>query len=298
MRSYEEDGQAVFAKEKFKLYNECPICGFAMLKDKFTVKGFSLARCRQCSVVFVKEIVSVEHLKAFYQDQEGYCLYDDENKDCINYYNKKIKGEIESLVPGKGKILDLGCSSGMFLELMDGWERHGVEISEKYGSIARKKIGSGIFVGPFESYPAQNGYFDVITMFDMFDHLIDPLQSLAKCYAMLKPGGLIVIKVHNMSCLYAKVTGPAFYAIQPPAHLFYYNKHSLKFILGKTGFDFIGSKFIGHLLKLQTVFYRLSRNNRYSLAYKIYLRIAGSFLGEIKIYKNLRDIITVFAVKK
>lgn len=298
MRSYEENGQATIAKEKFKLYGECPLCGSTALKDKYVVKGFSLARCPSCSVVFVKEIVTVAHLKQFYQDQEGYCLYDEDNKDCINYYNQRAKTEIESMKPDRGRILDLGCSSGLFLELMDGWERHGVEISEEYGNIARGKIGDSIFVGPFEDYPAKDGYFDVITMFDMFDHLIDPLASLAKCRSMLKPGGMVVIKVHNISCLFAKLTGSAFYAILPPVHLFYYNKRSLKLALTKTGFVFVKSKFIGHLLKLQTVFMQMSRNNRHSLAYKIYQALSGGVLGEIKFYKNLRDIITVFAVKK
>jgi hypothetical protein len=62
---------------------------------------------------------------------------------------------------------------------------------------------------------------------------------------MLKPG-MIVIKVHNISCSYAKLTGSGFYATIPPPHLFYYNRQSLSLALSKAGFQVVDSRFIGH----------------------------------------------------
>lgn len=75
---------------------------------------------------------------------------------------------------------------------------------------------------------------------------------LAKCHRALKPGGLIVIKVHNISCLYAKLTGPNFYALIPPSHLFYYNRQTLDLALGKAGFCTLETRYIGHLLRVAT----------------------------------------------
>ena len=115
--------------------------------------------------------------------------------------------------------------------------------------------------GSFEDYPLREGYFDVVTLQDVFDHFRDPLPALEKCRRLLKQGGLIVIKVHNISCLYAKLTGRHFYAVIPPSHLFYYDGRTLAHTLSKAGFRVVNSRFIGHLLKLKTVFWRLSRSN-------------------------------------
>ena len=110
---------------------------------------------------------------------------------------------------------------------MPDWECHGNEITKHYGMTAREKYGENIFIGPFDDYPLREGYFDVITLQDVFDHIRDPLPMLEKCHRLLRPGGLIAVKVHNISCLYAKFTGKNFYALIPPAHLFYYDKQTL-----------------------------------------------------------------------
>jgi 2-polyprenyl-3-methyl-5-hydroxy-6-metoxy-1,4-benzoquinol methylase len=194
-------------------------------------------------------------------------------------------------------VLDLGCSKGYFLDAVQGWECHGNEIVASDAAVAQKRYGNRIVVGSFEDYPAREGYFDVITMQDVFDHFRDPIQALEKCHHMLRPGGLIVIKVHNISCLYAKLTGSSFYAVIPPSHLFYYDRRTLSQTLSKSGFQVVDSKFIGHLLKVKTVFWRLSRSNANSLSYRIYKTLDSTLLGEIKFHKNLHDIITILAMK-
>jgi SAM-dependent methyltransferase len=280
------------------LYQACPLCGVPELREKYTVRGYTLVACRNCSVVFVRNILTAAYLQTFYQDQEGHCFYEDDNKDCLNYYNGRIQSEIEARKPAPGAILDVGCSSGYFLEQLSGWERHGVEISAEYGKKAQAKIGLNIFIGPFEAYPGREGYFDVITLFDVFDHFIDPEGCLKKCRSLLKPGGLLVIKVRNLSCLFAKISGSKFYAIEPPVHLFYFNEKSLRLILEKTSLAFIKKKFIGHRMKIKTIFFRLARADKARPAYGGYKLLEKSRLGNIAVPKNLHDIITVFAVKK
>ncbi len=128
--------------------------------------------------------------------------------------------------------------------------------------------------------------------------MVDPLEALKKCNKLLKPNGLLIVKVHDMSCLYAKITGKNFYAFLPPLHLFYFNRTSLVMALKKASFKVILSKHMGHLLLLNTIFYRLSRGNQKKHLFKLYKLMKGTWFGHRKIYKNLHDIITVFAVKK
>lgn len=285
-------------KFEFNYYQQCPVCASKNIRDKYKLKEYILAECSKCSLLFVREILSEDFLKKHYaSDSNEYISYGSDNELCLIYYYLKLKSEIEKIKPLKGKILDVGCSAGFFLDQMKGWDRYGIEIS-KTGEIAKQKMGNKIFLGFFEKYPAQQNYFDVITLQDVFDHFIDPNKNLKKCYEMLKPGGLLIIKVHNISCLYAKLTGSKFYAIIPPTHLFYFNKKSLKVLLSKNGFKFYKSKFISHILQLKVIFYRLSHNKTDNFFYKIFKILDNNTLGKVKIYKNLRDIITVFAIKE
>ena len=78
---------------------------------------------------------------------------------------------------------------------------------------------------------------------------------------------------------------------------FYYDRRTLGSALSAAGFKVVDSRFIGHLFKVKMIFLRLSRGNANSLTYRIYKKLIGTALGEIKFHKNLHDIITVLAVK-
>lgn len=279
-----------------EMHSSCPLCRGVKLTALWEVNGYTIAKCATCSLVFVQNQVTVEELIAHYAGGKDEA-YDESNAECLNYYYRKLGELIRSRFPQPGKILDVGCSRGWFLDVMTGWECHGNEMVTSDAAIASERFGDRIHIGPFEEYPMQENYFDVITLQDVFDHFLDPMPALEKCRRLLRPGGMIAIKVHNISCLYAKLTGPNFYAIIPPSHLFYYDRRTLGSALSAAGFKVVDSRFIGHLFKVKMIFLRLSRGNANSLTYRIYKKLIGTALGEIKFHKNLHDIITVLAVK-
>jgi 2-polyprenyl-3-methyl-5-hydroxy-6-metoxy-1,4-benzoquinol methylase len=261
------------------------------------VNGYTIVVCNGCSLVFVRNLPTREELERHYAAGVGDTVYSDDNTECLKYYYEELRNLIESRLPQRGRVLDVGCSGGWFLDSMKGWECHGNEIIPEYAEFARRRHGANIVTGRFEDYPLRENYFDVITLQDVFDHFPDPVAVLEKCHRMLRPGGEIVIKVHDISCLYAKLTGKTFYAIVPPSHLFYYDKTTLARILAKTGFEMTDSRFIAHILKLRTVFLRLSKSDKNSLLYRMSMGLSDSAIGALKIRKNLHDVITVFAVK-
>ncbi len=277
--------------------SSCPVCGSNRLKTRWDVNGYTIVGCDGCSLVFVRNLPTSDELKRHYEGGVGDQVYSDDNTECLKYYYEKLRNLIESRFPQRGRVLDVGCSGGWFLDSMQGWECHGNEIIPVYAEFARRRHGANIVTGRFEDYPLRENYFDVITLQDVFDHFPNPVAVLEKCHRMLRPGGEIVIKVHNISCLYAKLTGKTFYAIVPPSHLFYYDKATLERILAKTGFEMTDSRFIAHILKLRTVFLRLSKGDKKSLLYRMSMTLSASAIGGLRIRKNLHDIITVFAVK-
>lgn len=277
----------------------CPLCDSKKIVPRFVVDGFHLNTCHSCGVVFVANKMTPETLAGYYESAASdEFVYTSDNVTYLNHYYSVLKKEITCLTgKASGKILDVGCSAGYFLDLMEGWERYGIEISPREAEIARKKYGDSIFTGIIEDYAGREGFFDVIALQDVLDHCIDPIKVMQACHQMLKPGGLIIVKVHDISCLYARITGRNFYAILPPFHLFYFSRSPLAWMLDRTGFHKPTFRHIGQVIQLKTVFYRLSRGGKHGLWYRIYGALAGTKVGRLPIPKNLHDIITVFAVK-
>ncbi len=280
-----------------KQHTTCIVCGGRRLNEQFQVKGFTIVKCQDCTLVFVKEMLSSEDLADAYSLRDAdYVFTDPANIENLKYYYIRLRALIENRI-ASGRILDVGCSQGHFLDVMEGWQRCGIEMAKDDAEVAHQKYGDCIQSCTFEDYKCSPSFFDVITMQDVLDHMIDPIAALKKCLVILKPGGLIAIKVHDISCLFAKLSGSRFSAIVPPYHLSYFNRTSLRMALGRAGFHFLFHRYIGHLLFLKTIPYRLARENHKSPFYKIYSQLDKSALGNIRVRKNLRDIITVVAEK-
>jgi 2-polyprenyl-3-methyl-5-hydroxy-6-metoxy-1,4-benzoquinol methylase len=282
----------------FRRRSDCPICGSSELKDKYLVNGFTVAVCCACDQTFIREIVPKDELAQFYTSSEGDQVYwDPDNEANLNFYDHLLKRSIEELKPA-GRILDIGCERGRFLDVMAGWERHGVEIVPALASIARDRYGERVHAGTLDDYVGPPGYFDVVTLLDALDHMPDPRTVIAKCRSLLVAGGLLVVKVHNISCLYARLSGSRFYAIIPPFHLYYFNPRTLKELLKSERLKPIAIRFFPHRLSIRNILFRLARGSESNLAYRMYCFLEERRLGRLTIRKNLRDIMTVFAVKE
>ncbi len=282
----------------YEYYTNCPVCHSNILSNEFVINNFTIIKCEQCKLMFVKEKVSQQELDSYYkQERWNWAYLDSENMENLKYYYRNLRDIIVKKVGG-GTILDIGCNAGYFLDVMDGFERYGIERSESAGKIAKERYGDNIFIGKFEDYKNPYFLFDCITMQDVLDHVTDPVTVLKKCNRLLKPNGILVVKVHDMDSLYAKVMGKNYYAFIPPGHLFYFNKNSITILLEKAGFDVVFSKYMGHLLLFSTVLFRMSRGNEKSIFFYLYKMIDRTVLGNIRIYKNLRDVMTIVAMKK
>ena len=282
------------------LKQQCPLCESDRLSDMYLdVDGYTITRCLACRFVFVREQVTIQGMIDYYKqtDGEDFVYADPRNIENLSYYFRRLKELLEK-DGAKGRVLDIGCNAGYFLDVMEGWDRYGIEIPSKWGEMAREKYGDKIHIGTLEDSNYPDAFFDVITLQDSFDHLVDPFESLNLCRRILKPGGRIVIKVHNIECLYARIMGRNFYALIPPSHLSYFSKDTLKLALEKHGYAMAVSTFIPHILFLKTIPYRMSRTNKQSLFYKMYQLLDKSPIGDIKVPKNLHDVITVVGVKR
>ncbi len=272
----------------------CPICANCKLKDRWIIGQYIITRCRTCGFIFVRNEMTAEMIQDFYGGGDDSVYVDQNNLENLNYYNLRLREIIAQIRP-PGRILDVGCSSGQFLDTMAGWERYGVEISPN-ALLAEKKYGANISRLPLHSGQWPNAFFDVITLLDSFDHMPNPLDVLTNCRTLLKPGGLIVVKVHDISSLFARACGRRYYALIPPSHLSYFSPRTLRQALERTGYTPLSHRYIPHQIFIKTIFHRLSRDNSSSFWADLAHNLDGTVLGDWKIRKNVFDIMTMMAV--
>jgi SAM-dependent methyltransferase len=139
-----------------------------------------------------------------------------------------------ALTPHKqsGALLDMGCSSGAFLESLKGagWKLHGIEMSTECAKTAEARSGAQVFVGHILEAPFRAESFDVITCFDVLEHLYEPRSVMTKVSEWLKPGGIFYVLVPNADAAEARAFGSYWHGLELPRHLFHYSPASLKFL--------------------------------------------------------------------
>ncbi|MRR31052.1 class I SAM-dependent methyltransferase, partial [bacterium] len=138
-----------------------------------------------------------------------------------------------------GSLLDVGCATGIFLETMGAapsWQLRGVEISEHAARIARDQKNLDVVTGTLEQAKFADGQFDVVTLWDVLEHLHDPAGSLKEIRRILKPGGVLVFRVPNGGSLDARLFGPYWAGLEPPRHLFVFDQKTLTAFLSNAGF--------------------------------------------------------------
>ncbi|GAB4339725.1 MAG: hypothetical protein Kow0099_15080 [Candidatus Abyssubacteria bacterium] len=143
---------------------------------------------------------------------------------------------VEDIIP-VGSVLDVGCATGFFLEaaLERGWAAYGVEPNPYAYEQARREFGDRVFLGTIETGSINGLSFDVIFMFDVLEHVRDPLGTLVRAGALLRNGGLVAIATPDIASMSARLLGRRWPHLKSE-HQFYFSSHSLSRLLARAGF--------------------------------------------------------------
>lgn len=203
---------------------------------------YRMARCSRTGLLFSREILPDSVLQTLYAGSKvTFSAYADIiRKDYWRPLEKALGREPRF---PRGAALEIGCSSGFFLEelLARGFRRvHGCEPSLEAKAIAADRVREGIRTGFFTDDAYPDGTFDLICAFQTLDHLSDPLAILRTCHAKLRPGGLIYLIVHNADGLQAGIFGEKSPIIDVE-HVYLFNPRTLSMAVEKTGFKPVAS---------------------------------------------------------
>ncbi len=221
----------------------CHICGGVAITFFCEKNSYKIYRCSSCDLRFVFPMPT--DLAAIYGEDyfknespaqsHGYGDYDRDKEPMRNAFIDVLK-YVEKLVTGR-RIFDVGAATGYFLDLahVRGWQTFGSEISA-YGAKEAQSRGHEMVYGDLPTL-SQLPAVDVVTMFDVLEHVADPRAFVTAINRMLPLGGIFVINTPDASSTWARFLGPRWQLIVPPEHVYYYSPNNVRMLLLECGFE-------------------------------------------------------------
>jgi len=224
----------------------CRICGSKDLKYFAEFNGFHLRRCPNCELTQIADDLSQVRLedyydKAFFDSTYGSLLKDDRcRKREYDKFTYRIE-EIEKFKPQKGRILDIGCSFGFFLHVAQsrGWSSTGIEIAEYAARYAKESLNLEVYNAETRKSQLPVDHYDVVTMWNVLEHLDDPITELNHLNSLMRKSGLLVFTTGSIDSYVRKLQGLRWRAFIPPIHVAHYNPKSVHTLLKNTGFKML-----------------------------------------------------------
>ncbi len=219
-----------------------------------------LFECRDCRHAFVDDQAFIETVIRSYPDQPIDENYLSEARGRLKTAHKYLR-QLEKLLGYPGKILDIGCYTGFFLSAAAerGWRTAGVENSGAAVRLARQQYHlDDIIHGDIETAVDQlaDQAYDVVTMFDVIEHLRNPSEIVARVAETIRPGGLLLISTPDITSIMSRLQKQNWYAVLP-SHIHLFSRTSLFHLLRERGLQI---RSIGTLTRFFSLEYMLSRS--------------------------------------
>lgn len=240
--------------------NSCHICGACeveieydgIIRDgglgRYTKSPIKMYRCRHCDAIWHEPILDMERyyesaeyresLEGTTQEQDFYRLHDKENLDKFLYTGTAIFRN--------SVVADIGCGCGGFLDFVSGAASRiiAVEPSEYYRQIMSRK-GFSVYPYAKDAIAENGGTVDVITSFDVIEHVNDPIEFMKDYYALLRGGGMGIVGTPTDAPVMRELLGEIYERTQlfSTQHMWVLGEKNLRIIAEKAGFKDIQVKY-------------------------------------------------------
>lgn len=250
-------GKRVISIGEIPLMN---VFGGNIFYDKFPKR--ELMKCKNCHLFFSYLRPDKETLHTLYQyanpNNWQYEIKDRKDWQLIIEWIKKIKKD-------ELRILDVGCWDGKFLEKVENCKRYGIEINPMASEKAKERgidiIAKDIYDIEHLSLPYK---FNVITAFDVIEHVNDPFKFISLLVRITESNGFIIISSGNTDAMTWKISGSKYYYCALPEHICFINKNWCEFVTKRFNLKIIYFKKFSHnLFNLKKIIFETMKNMIY-----------------------------------
>ena len=255
-----------------------------------------IVQCHECGYVYSNPTWDSDELLSAYNDVED-TTYVNEHEGRILTFSKHLQALEKVAGSGQGRtLLDVGAYTGVFVEVacQAGWDAVGIEPSNWAVAQAQSR-GVPVLQGTLSDEALQTRTFDVVTLWDVIEHVDDPAEILRQSFERLKPGGMLAIHTMDIDSLTARLMGARWPWLMA-MHIHYFSKQTLAEMVRRIGFDvaWIGTE--GRYLRMGYLATRLGGLS--STLGRVAQHTVDRFgWTDVAVPVNFGDLFTVYAVR-
>lgn len=280
----------------------CPFCKNLKSKVIFKNRKYTLVSCAVCFLAYLAPMPTPTQIRKIYQQD-----YFKNNKDLAGGYGdyqqmekvlaKESKRKIKFIkkYTDKNKLLDIGCGLGTFLKIAKstGFNIAGNDISSYAQRVVKNELKVPFYPGEVFKASLPKESFDIVTAWDVFEHIPQVNETFQSVAKTLRPGGFLFLTTPNIKSWDSKVLGKYWYGYKKiPEHLIFFSPESIKKLLKANGFNVIAVKTWGFERDLEFL------SQKISLYIPWFKKFAGPLInllafGDKSIYLPVTDMIVV-----
>ncbi|QPC84319.1 class I SAM-dependent methyltransferase [Phototrophicus methaneseepsis] len=247
--------------------DRCNLCGYRETQPFCPQNGRGLVQCQNCGLVYVGQQPDPEELYALYGEtyfhndesgEVGYTNYIKDEKNIRKTVNRRFD-HIEKFVQ-PGKMIDIGCAMGFFIDEASkrGWQVEGMDVSHFAVEYVKERFGHNVYQGSLDTLELEEGAYDLVTMYDVIEHVPDPKAYMMRVASLLRSGGIFELATPDVDSIPAKLTGKRWIGYKlSEEHVYYFSVNTLRQMLDYAGFDVVHVRHIGKYVTLRLFLDRL-----------------------------------------
>lgn len=249
----------------------CNLCYSQKTETIMTKLPYNLVKCTKCSLYYLNPQPTKKSLQSFYTKDyfqgglaaTGYSSYTLLDRDLS--FEARIRLNLVKKYIHQGKLLDIGCGYGHFLKEArdDGFDVFGLDISKEAIKQLQKKYSITGKAGDVIENDLPSDVFDVITAWDVIEHIQNPRKSLQDLFKKLSKNGWLFLTTPNIKSIDAKILGKYWYGFKRiPEHLYFFSPETISQLLKIVGYEVIEIKQWGFYRNLEYCLDQIARYNK------------------------------------
>ena len=232
----------------YRTPRRCPVCFATEVRTLTQVEKYVIRQCNRCKCRYLAKFPDDEELERLYNSdyfashhatEIGYST--GEMTPASRKTNEKRMSLLRRAAPGQGRVLEVGAGTGLFGDFVaKEFEYVGIDLSDQAVRQARGR-GLDVYRASLTDFVNTGVPFDAVTLFHVFEHLIDPHDALSRIKDLLKPGGVVIIITPDTESLLCAISGDRWVSYKFPEHLILYSRSALIELLEHSGFEIVSA---------------------------------------------------------
>lgn len=292
---------------------DCGLCGSADKELRFEDGPFRVVGCTDCGLVYVTpRLTDASLIESVYDEsywssaaakEHGYTDYRADAPLYKRTYRFR-RAVVDRYLPGPTRadgtprrVLDVGCAAGYFLSVMQesGWDVCGLEPSDPIREAAAAELGDACVRGGLLGVDdgLEPGSFDLVTFWDVIEHIPDPRAALVRAAELLAPGGKLLVETQNVASRAAKVLGKKWQHYKHAEHIYHFDPVTLARLFDEAELTILENtpKLGGKFVTFDFLAERVGRIHPFLSVLASPLKL----FGDAALYVNLNDEMIVVA---